>query len=87
VPTHPGDERTNRVPTRAEAAAGIVFARVLARGRTVVPVGRLAQALLGGPYLRHPSHGGAVAFRTGLAAALACYHAAPADGSSAVFSV
>ncbi len=86
VPTHPGEERSNRPPTRAEAEAGVVFARVLARGRVVVPVGRVAQALLGGAYVRHPSHGGAAAFRAGLAAALACYHAPSADGSSAVFS-
>src|SRR5438067_11862899 len=54
VPTHPGDERSNRAPTRGEAEAGVAFARALARRRTVVPVGRLAQALLGGPYVRHP---------------------------------
>jgi len=86
VPTHPGDQSSNRPPTRAEAEAGVVFARALARGRTVVPVGRLAHASLGGAYVRHPSHGGAAAFRAGLAAALACYHAPSADGSSAVFS-
>jgi hypothetical protein len=68
VPTHPGDERSNRAPTRAEAEAGVVFARELARGRTVVRVGRLAHALLGGPYVRHPSHGGAAEFRRGLEA-------------------
>jgi len=87
VPTHPGDERSNRAPTRAEAEVGIAFARTLARGRAVVPVGRLAQALLGGTYVRHPSHGGAGAFAAGLAAAFACYHAPSAGGSSAVFSV
>jgi hypothetical protein len=86
VPTHPGDERSNRPPTRAEAEVGVGFARVLARGRAVVPVGRLAQALLGGTYVRHPSHGGAAVFRAGLAAACGCYHAPSADGSSAVSS-
>jgi uracil-DNA glycosylase len=70
VPTHPGDARSNRTPTRAEVEKGAVFARALARGRTVVPVGRLAQEALGGPYVRHPSHGGGQAFRQGLRAAL-----------------
>ena len=87
VPTRPGDERSNRAPTRAEADTGVGFARVLACGRTVVPVGRLAHALLGGSYVRHPSHGGAAAFRAGLSAAFACYHAPSADALSAVFSV
>jgi uracil-DNA glycosylase len=68
VPTHPGGEYSNRPPTRAEIAGGLPFARELARGRRVVPLGRVAQAALGGDYLRHPSHGGARAFRTGLAA-------------------
>jgi uracil-DNA glycosylase len=67
VPTHPGDERSNRAPTRAEAREGVAFVRALAGGRQVVPVGRIAQAALGGPYVRHPSHGGASDFRSALA--------------------
>jgi uracil-DNA glycosylase len=70
VPTHPGDERSNRRPMRAEIEAGLPFARELAEGRTVVPVGRIAQAALGGAYLRHPAHGGAAEFRRGLVALL-----------------
>jgi uracil-DNA glycosylase len=70
VPTHPGDERSNRPPTRAEVEAGLPFVRDLARGRRVVAVGRIAERALGGPYVRHPSHGGAAAFRAGLEAAL-----------------
>jgi uracil-DNA glycosylase len=66
VPTHPGDERSNRRPTRAEIAAGIAFAQELAHGRRVVAVGRVAHEALGGAYVRHPSHGGAAAFRRGL---------------------
>jgi hypothetical protein len=31
-----------------------------------VAVGRVAAAALDAPYLRHPSHGGAAAFRSGL---------------------
>jgi hypothetical protein len=62
VPTHPGDERSNRAPTRTEVRDGVAFARALAGGRRVVPVGRLAHAALGGEYVRHPSHGGAVEF-------------------------
>jgi uracil-DNA glycosylase len=70
VPTHPGDETGNRPPTRGEIAAGLPFALELARGRRVVPVGRVAQRALGGTYLRHPSHGGAAEFRDGLRALL-----------------
>src|SRR5213078_1996874 len=50
----------------AEASATIVHRVLAEHGRTVVPVGRLAQAVLGGRYVRHPAHGGAVAFRAGL---------------------
>ena len=71
VPTHPGDERSNRRPTPAEVRAGVAFARELARGRRVVPVGRVAHGALGGPYVRHPSHGGANGFRRSLEALLA----------------
>jgi hypothetical protein len=67
VPTHPGDEGSNRRPTRAEIAAGVTFARELARGRRVIAVGRIAHEAFGGVYVRHPSHGGATAFRAGLA--------------------
>ena len=66
VPTHPGTERSNRAPTRAEVAAGLLFARQLARGRRAIGVGRVAAHALGAPYVRHPSHGGAEAFRSGL---------------------
>ena len=70
VPTHPGTARSNRPPTRAEVEQSDPFLRELADGRRVVAIGRLAHARLGGPYVRHPSHGGAAAFRAGLAAAL-----------------
>jgi uracil-DNA glycosylase len=66
VPTHPGTERSNRRPTRAEIAAGSSFAARLARGRSVIAVGRLAAAALDATYIRHPSHGGAREFREGL---------------------
>jgi uracil-DNA glycosylase len=66
VPTHPGTARSNRSPKRDELAAGIPFALELARGRRVIAVGRLAEAALGAPYVRHPSHGGAAEFRAGL---------------------
>jgi uracil-DNA glycosylase len=66
VPTHPGDARTNRRPTRPEIAVGVPFARELAQGRVVVAVGRVAHEVFGGTYVRHPSHGGAAAFRQGL---------------------
>jgi hypothetical protein len=69
VPTHPhrrGEPSSNRPPTRAEVGAGIAFVEELARGREVVPVGRVAERVLGLPGIRHPSHGGAGAFRDGL---------------------
>jgi uracil-DNA glycosylase len=71
VPTHPGTSTSNRPPTRQEIDAGEPFLAELARGRRVLPVGRLAHARLGGHYVRHPAHGGASAFRAGLGAALA----------------
>jgi uracil-DNA glycosylase len=70
VPTHPhrrGEPRSNRRPTRAEVVDARPFVDELARGRQVVSVGRLAEAVLGAPYVRHPSHGGAETFREGLA--------------------
>jgi uracil DNA glycosylase superfamily protein len=69
VPTHPhraGQPGSNRPPTRGEVAAARGFLAELARGRRVVAVGRVAERELGAPYVRHPSHGGAVAFRRGL---------------------
>jgi hypothetical protein len=68
VPTHPGTVTTNRRPTRTEITAGLPFARALARGRRVLAVGRVAEHALGARYVRHPSHGGAAAFREALAA-------------------
>jgi uracil-DNA glycosylase len=66
VPTHPGTETSNRRPTRAEVTAGAAFLAELASGRRVIAVGRLAEAVTGAPYVRHPSHGGAARFRAGL---------------------
>jgi uracil-DNA glycosylase len=74
VPTHPhlpGRPETNRRPTRAEVEASRPFLLELARGRRLVPVGRLAESALGIPGVRHPSHGGAQAFRAGLRGLLA----------------
>lgn len=70
VPTHPGTETTNRPPTRVEVEAGLRFVERLARRRDVVPVGRVAERALGIAGIRHPSHGGAAAFRAGLAAVI-----------------
>lgn len=66
VPTHPGTASTNRRPTREEIDAALPFLSQLTRGRRTIAVGRVANAVLGGPYVRHPSHGGAQAFRAGL---------------------
>ena len=70
VPTHPGTATSNRAPTRAEVEAGLPFANALARGRRVIPIGRIAATALALPGIRHPSHGGSVAFAAGLAAAV-----------------
>lgn len=70
VPTHPhlpGRPHSNRKPTVAEMVAARPFLDELASGRRVVAVGRLAEAVTGGAYVRHPSHGGGTAFREGLA--------------------
>lgn len=70
VPTHPHRPRepsSNRRPRADEIAAARPFLDELARGREVVPVGRVAEAALDLPGVRHPSHGGAAAFREGLA--------------------
>ncbi len=73
VPAHPhrpGLPSSNRPPTRAELTAGRPFVEALSVGRMVIPVGRVAGEALGAPWLRHPSHGGATAFRRGLAEVL-----------------
>ena len=55
---------------RGEVEAGRPFLDELARGRRVLPIGRLAEGVLGVPGVRHPAHGGVRSFRAGLAAAL-----------------
>ncbi len=75
VPTHPGTATSNRAPTRAEVDASRPFLEELVEGRRVIAVGRLAERVTGAPYVRHPAHGGAGAFRAGLVAA-----AVPAAG-------
>jgi hypothetical protein len=70
VPTHPGTASSNRRPTRAEVVAAAPFLEHLAHRRHVVAVGRLAQAVTRAPYVRHPSHGGAQAFRETLCTCL-----------------
>ena len=66
VPTHPGTASSNRTPTRGEVDAARPFLDALVAGRAVIAVGRVAAAALDAPYVRHPSHGGAAAFATGL---------------------
>jgi uracil-DNA glycosylase len=71
VPTHPhrpGEPGSNRRPWATEIDASLPFLELLAVGRRVVPVGRVAEAALGTAGIRHPSHGGAHEFRAGLAA-------------------
>ena len=71
VPTHPGTISSNRRPTRSEIDAARPFLEELTQSRRVVAVGRVAAAALDAPYVRHPSHGGAVAFAEGLRRTLA----------------
>jgi uracil-DNA glycosylase family 4 len=71
VPTHPGNATSNRTPTRTEVEAASPFLREITQGRVVIAVGRLAAAVTGAPYVRHPSHGGATAFEEGLQRAFA----------------
>lgn len=74
VPTHPhrpGEPASNRRPTGAEIEAARPFLDELAAGRRAIAVGRLAHAALGGPYVRHPSHGGAREFHARLVELLA----------------
>jgi uracil-DNA glycosylase len=69
VPTHPhraGVPASNRRPTRAEVREAMSFLLELAAGRRTIAVGRLAHSVLGGCYVRHPSHGGSAGFRAGL---------------------
>ena len=66
VPTHPGTARSNRPPTRNEIDAARPFLDALVADRTVIAIGRVAAATLDAPYVRHPSHGGAAAFASGL---------------------
>lgn len=74
VPTHPHDQGrpdSNRRPTRGEISDARRFVDALAgagpSNRLLLAVGRLVQRELGAPYVRHPSHGGAAAFRATLA--------------------
>jgi uracil-DNA glycosylase len=71
VPTHPGTATSNRRPTRHEIHAAQPFLDELTRDRRVIAIGRLAAEALDAPYIRHPSHGGAVAFAEGLRRTLA----------------
>jgi uracil-DNA glycosylase len=69
VPTHPhrpNDPRSNRPPARNEVREAMRFLEQLAAGRRTIAVGRLAHSVLGGRYVRHPSHGGSAQFRRGL---------------------
>jgi uracil-DNA glycosylase len=70
VPTHPGTATSNRRPTAREILGARPFLEELAHGRRTIAVGRVAAHVTRAPYVRHPSHGGAVAFAAGLARAL-----------------
>jgi uracil-DNA glycosylase len=74
VPTHPyrpGRPETNRRPTAEEVEASRPFLDALSHGRRLVAIGGLAESASGAPAVRHPSRGGAGAFRDGLTTLLA----------------
>jgi uracil-DNA glycosylase len=74
VPTHPhhrGDPASNRRPSAHEVREAMRFLVELAAGRRTIAVGRLAHSVLGGRYVRHPSHGGSAPFREGLLLSIA----------------
>jgi uracil-DNA glycosylase len=71
VPTHPGTDASNRRPTSTEIEGAEPFLREIVAGRAAIAVGRLAEAALDAPYVRHPSHGGAAEFEQGLRRAFA----------------
>jgi uracil-DNA glycosylase len=65
-PHHPGEPESNRRPTKREVREAMPFLEQLVAGRRTIAAGRLAHSVLGGPYVRHPSHGGSAEFRVGL---------------------
>lgn len=74
-PHEPGNDLTNRAPTKDELTLGQTFLRQLIRLsdiKTVVAVGRAAERTLMqmdipiAAHIRHPSHGGATQFKEGL---------------------
>jgi hypothetical protein len=78
VPTHPhepGRPYANRRPTRNEVKESAFFLVDVACGRRLIAVGRLAEEVTGAPYVRHPSYGGARAFRRDLESLLVRFRA------------
>ncbi len=71
VPTHPGTETSNRRPRPDEVDAARPYLDEVLQGRIAIAVGRVAEAALDAPYVRHPSHGGAAEFEAGLQRAFA----------------
>jgi uracil-DNA glycosylase len=71
VPTHPGTASSNRAPRRDEVEGAAPFLAEILRGRDAIAVGRLAEAVTGAEYVRHPARGGAAAFEEGLVRAFA----------------
>jgi len=80
-PHKPGNEESNRTPTKEEMIMGQTFLKSLIEIfsiTTVIAIGRAAEKTLGtldipAIQIRHPSHGGANLFRNGLAEFLRDY--------------
>ena len=76
-PARPGEPNSNRTPSAAEVAAGIVclsWLETLTSPGLTIAVGRIAAtARPDAVRVRHPAHGGAQDFRRGFVDALAVY--------------
>ncbi len=70
VPTHPGTATSNRRPTRDEIDGERLRSSASSRAAAASSQSAaIAHSALGGVYVRHPSHGGAECFRSGLRSA------------------
>jgi len=66
-PSKTGSPLSNRRPSATEVQMSAILLRRLIVGRRVLAIGKVAEQMTGGEYIRHPSMGGANAFREGIA--------------------
>jgi hypothetical protein len=72
----------NRNPLKAEVVACSALLERVCRSRTVLAVGRVAEAATGAVYIRHPSHGGGPRFSEELRAELSLLAGRVQDGTT-----